>query len=153
MDINDKLETIFSLVEPISTILSLICVAILFWGFVVGIANFVYIEFFHRDGKFIQYQQLRRTMGVYIILGLEFLIVSDLLDSMQQKTYRSVIMLGALVVIRTTISFFLGKEMKEASEEERDFKLGLRPIQEAQEQASMPMPAMAGAGAKKAAKK
>jgi uncharacterized membrane protein len=124
----EKLNLIYGYFEPLVSILDFMSVFIVLWGFLMGFLRFIYVEFFHREGKFVQYQELRRSVGVYIILGLEFMIVSDLLNTIKQRTHDSLIILGSLVVIRTIISYFLGKEMKEAEDEEKDFSLGLRAV-------------------------
>ena len=127
MSFTERLAALYSYLEPIVSILDFACVAIILWGFLMGFLRFIYIEFFHRDGKFIQYQELRRSVGIYIILGLEFLIVADLIETIKEpRTYDSFIFLGSIVAIRTVISFFLGKEMKEAEEEEKEFSPGLK---------------------------
>lgn len=123
----EKLNALYSYLEPIISILDFASVAIILWGFLMGFLRFIYIEFFHRDGKFAQYQELRRSVGIYIILGLEFMIVADLIETIKgPRSYDSFIFLGSIVVIRTLISFFLGKEMKEAEDEEKEFSPGLK---------------------------
>lgn len=128
MTFTEKLDLVYPYFEPIISILDFMSVFIVLWGFVMGFLRFVYVEFFHREGKFVQYEELRRSVGIYIILGLEFMIVSDLLNTIRHRDRESLILLGGLVVIRTIISFFLGKEMKEAEDEEKNFALGLRSL-------------------------
>lgn len=128
MTFTEKLNFIYPYFEPIVSLLDFMSVFIVLWGFIMGFLRFVYVEFFHREGKFAQYEELRRSVGIYIILGLEFMIVSDLLNTIQKRDRESLIILGGLVVIRTIISFFLGKEMKEAEQEEKNFALGLRGL-------------------------
>jgi len=123
-----KLNLVYGYFEPLVTLLDFMSVFIILWGFFIGFLRFIYVEFFHREGKFAQYQELRRSVGIYIILGLEFMIVSDLMNTVQKHDHESLIRLGALVVIRTIISYFLGKEMQEAETEEKEFTLGLRSI-------------------------
>lgn len=127
MSFTEKLNALYTYLEPLVSILDFASVSIILWGFFVGFLRFIYIEFFHRDGRFVQYEELRRSVGIYIILGLEFMIVADLVETIKgPRTYESFIYLGAIVVIRTVISFFLGREMKEAKEEEKEFSPGLK---------------------------
>jgi uncharacterized membrane protein len=128
MSFTEKLNLAYHYIEPLVTLLDFMSVFIVLWGFIIGFLRFLYVEFIHSEGKFAQYQELRRSVGIYIILGLEFMIVSDLLNTIQKRDRESLIILGALVVIRTIISYFLGKEMKEAEAEEKDFALGLRSV-------------------------
>lgn len=129
MSFTEKLNALYAYLEPLISILDFASVSIILWGFIMGFLRFIYIEFFHRDGKFIQYQELRRSVGIYIILGLEFMIVADLLETIKgPRSYDTYIFLGSIVVIRTVISFFLGKEMKEAEDEEKEFSPGLKGL-------------------------
>lgn len=59
---------------------------------------------------------IRLFLGTYILFGLEFMIVSDLIHSFLRPEIESLASLGLLVVIRTMISFFLGKELEAAAE-------------------------------------
>jgi uncharacterized membrane protein len=56
---------------------------------------------------------LRRQLGTYILLGLDFYIVSDILHSMIRPELNELLSLGVIVLLRTTIGFFLGKEVAE----------------------------------------
>ena len=51
---------------------------------------------------------IRLFLGTYILFGLEFMIVSDLIHSFLKPELTSLASLGALVVIRTVISFLPG---------------------------------------------
>ncbi len=129
MSFAEKLNMIYGYLEPLVSILDFASMFIVVWGFIIGFLKFIYVEFFHPQGKFVQYQELRRSVGLYIILGLEFMIVSDLLQTIsKERSHDALIALGSLVVIRTVISYFLGKEMKEAEDEEKEFSMGLRAI-------------------------
>ncbi len=70
--------------------------------------------------------QIRITLVEHILLGLDFLIVRDIIETVTLKTTMLWIDLGALVlivVIRVVFSFFTGKEMEELLEERKDVKL------------------------------
>lgn len=58
------------------------------------------------------YQALRRNLGRVILLGLEILIVGDIIRTIVvQPTIESVAVLGAIVVIRIVLSFALEVEI------------------------------------------
>ena len=59
---------------------------------------------------------IRLFLGTYILFGLEFMIVIDLIHSFLKPELSSLASLGVLVVIRTMISFFLGRELESAAE-------------------------------------
>ncbi len=70
--------------------------------------------------------QVRVTLVEHILLGLDFLIVRDIIETVTLKTTMLWIDLGALVlivVIRVVFSFFTGKEMEELLDERKGVKL------------------------------
>ena len=54
----------------------------------------------------------------YLLLGLEFLIASDILKTVVDPTLDELAILGGVVIVRTVLSVFLNKEIKELAEEE-----------------------------------
>lgn len=64
------------------------------------------------DSRGGSYQRLRRNLGRAILLGLEVLIVADIIRTiLVEPTLESVLVLGAIVVIRIALSFSLEVEM------------------------------------------
>ena len=58
------------------------------------------------------YQGMRRELGRAILLGLEVLIVADIIRTIVvEPTVESVLVLGAIVIIRVLLSFSLEVEM------------------------------------------
>ena len=58
------------------------------------------------------YEALRRQLGRCILLGLEVLIVADIvLTIIVEQTIESVVVLGVIVVVRILLSFSLEVEM------------------------------------------
>ncbi len=59
------------------------------------------------------YEQYRANLGRGILLGLEFLIGADIIATVtSQLTWESVGLLGAIVAIRTVLSFSLETEIE-----------------------------------------
>ena len=59
------------------------------------------------------YQVLRESFGGVILLGLEILVAADLVRTVAvQPTLESVTVLGAIVIIRTVLSFSLETEIE-----------------------------------------
>jgi uncharacterized membrane protein len=54
----------------------------------------------------------RVELGRYILAGLELLIVSDVLRTALSFALEDVVFLGALVLVRSVISFFLSREIE-----------------------------------------
>ncbi|WP_135604766.1 DUF1622 domain-containing protein [Methanococcoides sp. NM1] len=60
-----------------------------------------------------EYSGIRRDLTDKIIFGLEFYIAADILGTVLAPTTEELILLGAVVGIRTVLGYFLGKEAKE----------------------------------------
>jgi len=61
----------------------------------------------------ITYQKLRRDFTIKIVFGLEFLIAADIINTILSPTLEELAVLGAVVIIRTVLGYFLEKETKE----------------------------------------
>ncbi len=107
--------------EPIAFGVDLIGIIILLWGFVLSFIQLVKWEFSKLSGKgtLKEAQKIRRTMGTYILIGLEFMIVSDIIHTFVTRTKEDLMFLGAIVIIRTAISFFLGRELEQIETNEK----------------------------------
>lgn len=55
----------------------------------------------------------RTILGTYILTGLEFMIASDIVHTVITRELTDLLFVGLLVLIRTAISFFLGREIQE----------------------------------------
>jgi uncharacterized membrane protein len=51
------------------------------------------------------------VLGYYLLLGLEFLIAADIIDTLMKPATQDLIVLGAIVAIRTVISYSLNSEL------------------------------------------
>ena len=56
--------------------------------------------------------EIRLFLGRYLALGLEFQIGADILSTAVAPTLEDVLLLGAIVVIRTVLNYFLSKELE-----------------------------------------
>ncbi|MGI8508047.1 MAG: DUF1622 domain-containing protein [Gemmatimonadaceae bacterium] len=63
-----------------------------------------------------EFTALRLTLGRYLTLALEFQLGSDILSTAVSPTWTQIGMLAATAVIRTTLNFFLTRELREAGE-------------------------------------
>jgi uncharacterized membrane protein len=80
-------------------------------GVVVVLVRFG-ISLLVRQARSVGYEQLRATMGRVILLGLEILIVGDIVRTIIVETsLTSVAVLGLIVIIRTVLSFTLEVEL------------------------------------------
>ncbi|MBO0476387.1 DUF1622 domain-containing protein [Vagococcus sp. DIV0080] len=51
-------------------------------------------------------------LGSYVLLSLEVLIASDIIETILNPSIEDILILAGIVVIRTAISYFLGKEIE-----------------------------------------
>ncbi len=105
--------------------ISLIRMAIAFAGILVilisalvAIAH-VILAYFYRKENALTINQIRLQLGYGIILGLEFIVAADAVESIVRPDYYDLGILGGLVVIRIFLSYFLNKELEQLSPEER----------------------------------
>ena len=54
--------------------------------------------------------QIRLGLGMFLALGLEFLLAADILRTAVSPSFDDVGMLAAIAAIRTALNFFLGRE-------------------------------------------
>ncbi len=59
------------------------------------------------------YHDIRRDFTHKIVFGLDFLIAGDILQTIVAPSQEEIILLGAIVGIRTILGYFLGKEVSE----------------------------------------
>ncbi|MCA1816536.1 MAG: DUF1622 domain-containing protein [Acidobacteria bacterium] len=65
------------------------------------------------------YNRIRLTLARYLALALEFQLGADILSTAVAPSWDQIGKLGAIAVIRTTLNFFLTREMREERETTR----------------------------------
>jgi len=97
------------------SILSLVVIA---YGSILAVLNFVNNELGRFSGKFsmMRLNFVKINFGYYLLLGLDFLIAADLVRTILENTMQDLMILGLSVVIRTLLSYFLGREINEDEE-------------------------------------
>ena len=98
--------------------IALIGVLIIIWGVLTGLMGFLLMEFRRVKGSddCIAIETLRRDLGSYLLLGLEFLIAADIVNTIVKPTIDEIIILGSIVAIRTVLTYSLDKEVSEKSQ-------------------------------------
>jgi len=94
--------------------IGLLGVLVIVFGVASGLLRFVRSEFVAVRGVNVDEDRkhLRHLLGYYLLLGLEFLIAADIIDTLMKPTPQDLLVLGAIVVIRTVISFSLNSELR-----------------------------------------
>ena len=92
------------------------------YGALIGVISFFRNELKRLTGNYsiTNIRKLRAVFGTYLLLGLEFLIASDILKTVLEPTLNELAILGGIVVLRTVLSVFLNKEIKELETENKD---------------------------------
>ena len=108
--------------EWIAAAIDVLAILILVIGGVRFVIGFVQAEASFRDDmrRVHGINHERVELGRYILAGLELLIVSDIIHTALSLAMADLVFLGLLVVIRSLISFFLDRELKEVKEELRE---------------------------------
>lgn len=101
--------------ELIAGAIDLIGIAILIFGFAVALTKLV-AELTKSVGLRVGVDDLhaaRRTLATYILTALEFMIASDIIHSAITRNVGDLYFVALLVAIRTAISYFLTREIRE----------------------------------------
>jgi uncharacterized membrane protein len=108
------MDTINQAIEFLAHLADYVGIVVIFWGVVVGFVGFISLQLPSRKERdFLQATaKLRCKIGTYLLLGLEILIASDIAQTVIDPSYERVILLGAIVAIRTILSFFLSRELE-----------------------------------------
>ena len=107
--------------DLLAAVISVTSLLIVTYGALIGIISFLKNEIRRFTGGYsiTTIRKLRATSGTYLLLGLEFLIASDILKTVLEPTLNELALLGGIVVLRTILSVFLNKEIKELESEEK----------------------------------
>ena len=102
-----------NILNIISLIISTVGIVIICWGSLIAVFEFLRIEYnYLKHTKRQNQHELRRHLGSYILLGLEFMIAGDIVHTIVKPNKESLILLGSIVAIRTVIGYFLNMELK-----------------------------------------
>lgn len=61
-------------------------------------------------------KEVWRRFGTWLLLGLEFELAADIIESVVAPTWIDIAQLGAIAVIRTFLNYFLEKDLESARE-------------------------------------
>lgn len=101
-----------TLVPPVVLVIELIGVAIIAVGAFVTLALFL-IHIARREEMEKAIGQFRSSLGRAILVGLEFLVAADIINTVViELTLENVLSLAVIVIIRTLLSFSLEAEIE-----------------------------------------
>ena len=110
------MDTLIDVLDYIALGIGIIALLIIIWGVVRGIIEVIRAELSGRREKeqeFVRLGRARYHIGYHLLLGLEFLIAADIVRTIVSPTLEELGILGAIVVIRIVIGYFLGKEIEQ----------------------------------------
>lgn len=106
------MDMLHSIINISSTTLNIIGAVITIWGIIVSLYEFLRKEILRRKEIIQLNEAIRIKLGSYLVLALEFFIASDIIKTIITPTWESLGILGAIVIIRTILSYFLTKDIK-----------------------------------------
>lgn len=105
------LHTIF---EWLELIIDVSAALVMVLAFVVAFISYIRITIRSKQVERVEQMQIVRCdLGVKLIFALELLIISDLLHTIFSRSMDDMLIVGALVLIRTVMGYFLNKEIQE----------------------------------------
>ncbi|MBM9594126.1 DUF1622 domain-containing protein [Roseitranquillus sediminis] len=109
---------LIQLMEWVAAIIEIAAIALLIVGALRFIAGVLVAEIARRGPERVRKTNRERIeLGRYILAGLELFIVADIIRTALSLAFSDLLFLGLLVVIRSIISYFLDRELKELKSE------------------------------------
>jgi uncharacterized membrane protein len=108
--------------EWLVTLIELFAIAVLLVGLARFIGAFVGGAAFQLEGSKRTHTMnaCRIELGRHILASLEVFIVSDVIRTVVHLTFENLLLLGLLILIRSVISFFLEREMRNLEGEQKE---------------------------------
>ena len=106
-------ELMLSIFTPITEIIDLVAILFILWGFIKAMFDFFALRIKNKTLSNSDIKSIRCYLGTYLLLGLEIMIVADIIKTVLNQTTQDLIFLGGIVLIRTVLSYFLNKEIEE----------------------------------------
>ena len=108
LEFSEFIKPIFS---PITEFIDLIAILVILWGLVKALFDYFVLRIKNKTLNRNDIKVVRCYIGSYLLLGLEIMIVADVIKTVLNQTKDDLIFLGGIVIIRTILSYFLNKEI------------------------------------------
>lgn len=101
-----------------SLTISYMSLLVIAYGSILGAISFIRNELGRIKGTYSlkRLNTVKIDFGYYLLLGLDFLIAADVVRTILENTLQDLMILGLSVVIRTLLSYFLGREITDDEE-------------------------------------
>ncbi len=110
LEFSEFIKPIFS---PITEFIDLVAILVILWGLVKALFDYFVLRIKNKTLNRNDIKVVRCYIGSYLLLGLEIMIVADVIKTVLNQTKDDLIFLGGIVIIRTILSYFLNKEIGE----------------------------------------
>jgi len=106
------MDIFHSVINAAGFALNAIGALITIWGILISLLEFVKKELTRKGDCLKCNEVIRLKLGSYLVLALEFFIAGDIIKTIITPTWEGLGVLGAIVIIRTILSYFLTKDLK-----------------------------------------
>ena len=112
-------------IENFAFLISMISMLVIAYGSILAVFSFIRNVLSRAKGKFsfVKLNSVKIDFGYYLLLGLDFLIASDVIRTIVENTLNDLTILGVSVVIRTVLSYFLGREITEDTNLRKEYQI------------------------------
>ncbi|MDL2314732.1 DUF1622 domain-containing protein [Bacteroidales bacterium OttesenSCG-928-C19] len=103
------------IIDYLSKGIAVCSLIIIVYGAILAMISFIRNEF-KGATKSSGIRKIRADFGGYLLFGLELLIGADILKTVAEPNYQDLIILAGIVILRTVLSVFLNREIKDLQE-------------------------------------
>ncbi|MDQ1274455.1 MAG: hypothetical protein QG610_26 [Euryarchaeota archaeon] len=104
------LEITGIILEVFVTFFEVVSAVLIVFGGLKAALEILLVEAFKKPYS---YEHIRKRFTNKIFFGLELLIVADVLETLRKPSLEELLLVGAIVVIRSYLGYFLSKEAEE----------------------------------------
>ena len=119
---SDLLTTLNDFLTIVKHLMALFGSLVILTGSFFVICQFLYRIFNSRHHQLLNFDLARLGLTRSIILGLEFIIAADVIQTTTKPDYYDIGILAALALIRAFLNYFLNKDLTNLSQREQEEK-------------------------------
>ncbi|RTL47594.1 MAG: DUF1622 domain-containing protein [Rhodocyclaceae bacterium] len=107
-------EFLAAFVHAVGPVIESVGILVVIWGALEGTTGLVLRALAALRGRDLQpLEKIRAGIGEKMALGLDFFLAGDIIQTIVVPSVESLAMLGGIVTIRTVLSYFLSRDLKE----------------------------------------
>lgn len=121
--LNSSYTFLYTILTAIKQGLALLGALVILTGAIYALVQFIKSVWAEKP-RLLNFDSIRLDLGRTIILGLEFIIAADVIETTTAPDYYALGILGLLVVIRTFLNFSLNRDLNElVARESKDVQI------------------------------